>query len=116
MSPLPIAIIVPHAGLDVPPEMADNLALSEIDIFNEADIYTDFIFDYRDRVNHWLRFPYARVLIDVNRAERSDLAPRPGDGIIKDQTSYGVDLFKKGQEPGQKLKHQTHRPVLATME
>lgn len=106
MPSLPIAIIVPHAGLDIPPEMADYLALSEVDIFNEADIYTDFIFDYRDRVSHWLRFPYARVLIDVNRAERSDLAPRPGDGIIKNRTSYGVHLFKKGEEPDQKLKRQ----------
>ncbi len=75
MPTLPIAVIVPHAGLDIPPEMADRLALSEVDIFNEADIYTDFIFDYRDRVSHWLRFPYARVLIDVNRPDQADLLP-----------------------------------------
>ena len=106
MPPLPIAVIVPHAGLNIPPEMINSLALNEIDIFNEADIYTDFIFDYRDRVSHWLRFPYARVLIDVNRADQADLIPRPGDGIIKTQSSYGVQLFKKGREPDQNLKHQ----------
>lgn len=106
MPTLPIAVIVPHAGLDIPPEMADRLALSEVDIFNEADIYTDFIFDYRDRVSHWLRFPYARVLIDVNRPDQADLLPRPGDGIIKTQTSYGVHLFEKGHEPDHKLKRQ----------
>ena len=75
MPPLPIAVIVPHAGLNIPPEMINSLALSEINIFNEADIYTDFIFDYRDRVSHWLRFPYARVLIDINRADQDDLIP-----------------------------------------
>lgn len=104
MPPLPIAVIVPHAGLDIPPEMAGRLAINEVDIFNESDIYTDFIFDYRDRVSHWLRFPYARVLIDINRADQADLVPRPGDGIIKTQTSYGTHLFKKGKEPDENLK------------
>ena len=103
MNPLPIAILLPHAGLEIPPEMAKRLALSERDIFNEADIYTDYIFDYRDRVSHWLRFPYARVLIDTNRADQSDRIPRRGDGIIKTQTSYGVRVFEKGREPDQTL-------------
>lgn len=105
MNPLPIAIILPHAGLDIPPEMEDRLALSERDIFNEADIYTDLIFDYRDRVSHWLRFPYARVLIDTNRADHPDRIPRRGDGIIKTQTSYGAWVFAKGREPDKKLEH-----------
>jgi formiminoglutamase len=96
---LPIAIILPHASLDVPPEFEGRLALDEDAIFNEADVYTDLIFDFRDRVTHWLRFPYARALIDVNRPADPGMLKRVGDGIIKDVTSYGQTVFKPGHRP-----------------
>ncbi len=96
---LPIAIILPHAGLDVPPEFEGRLAIGEAQIFNEADIYTDLIFDFRDRVTHWVRFPYARALIDVNRPDDPGMLKRVGDGVIKDVTSYGQVIFKPGQHP-----------------
>ena len=96
---LPIAIILPHASLDAPPEFEGRLALSEADIFNEADVYTDLIFDFRDQVTHWLRFPYARALIDVNRPDDPAMLKRVGDGVIKDVTSYGRAVFKPGQRP-----------------
>ena len=96
---LPIAIILPHASLDVPPEFEGRLALDENQIFNEADVYTDLIFDFRDRVSHWLRFPYARALIDVNRPDDPGMLKRVGDGIIKHVTSYGQPVFRPGQRP-----------------
>ncbi len=96
---LPIAIILPHASLDTPPEFEGRLALDEDAIFNEADVYTDLIFDFRDRVTHWLRFPYARALIDVNRPADPGQLKRVGDGVIKDVTSYGQTVFKPGQRP-----------------
>ncbi len=99
LTKLPIAIIIPHAALDVPPEFEGRLALDEKHIFNEADVYTDLIFDFRDRVTHWLRFPYARTLIDVNRPDDPGMLKRVGDGIIKDVTSYGQTIFKPGQHP-----------------
>ena len=98
-SKLPIAIILPHASLDVPPELEGRLAIDEDDIFNEADVYTDLIFDFRDRVTHWLRFPYARALIDVNRPDDPAMLKRVGDGVVKDVTSYGRAVFKPGQRP-----------------
>ncbi len=96
---LPIAIILPHAGLAVPPEFEGRLAIGEDHIFNEADVYTDLIFDFRDRVRHWVRFPYARALIDVNRPDDPGQLKRIGDGVIKDVTSYGQTIFKPGQHP-----------------
>jgi N-formylglutamate amidohydrolase len=96
---LPIAIILPHAALDTPPEFQGRLAIDENQIFNEADVYTDLLFDFRDRVTHWLRFPYARALIDVNRPDDPGLLKRVGDGVIKDVTSYGRTVFKPGQRP-----------------
>ncbi len=100
--PLPLAILLPHAGLAAPPELRDHLALSETDIFNEADAYTDLIYDFRDRVTHWLRFPYARALLDVNRSNGNNHS-RPGDGIVKTQTSYGVRIYRPGCVPDHAL-------------
>lgn len=98
MSKLPMAIVLPHAGLQIPPELADRLALTPEQIFNEADAYVDLIYDFRDQVVHWVCFPYARAILDVNRLA-DPAVNRPGDGIVKWQTSYGDPVYKPGQEP-----------------
>lgn len=95
---LPIAILLPHSGMQIPPEVSGRIALSERDLFHEADIYTDLIYDYRDRVRHWLCFPYARAILDANRSNGHSHS-RPGDGIVKTQTSYGARVYKPGAEP-----------------
>ena len=77
---LPIAIIIPHGGLAVPPELIGRVALTPAQIFNEADAYVDEIFDYRERVHH-----------------------RLGDGAVKGQTSYGAPVFHDGQSPDMDL-------------
>jgi N-formylglutamate deformylase len=100
---LPIAIIVPHGGLAIPPELEGRVALTPEQIFNEADSYVDEIFDYRDRVLHWLNFPYARGILDVNRPDDASMHHRLGDGAVKFQSSYGVPVFHEGQEPDVEL-------------
>ncbi|MCO6452444.1 MAG: N-formylglutamate amidohydrolase [Caldilineales bacterium] len=92
-APLPIAILVPHSGLHVPPELKSTYRLTEDAIFNEADIYTELLYDFRGRVTHWLRFPLARAAIDVNRPN-DPRRTRPGDGVVKTQTSYGVACYQ----------------------
>jgi N-formylglutamate deformylase len=101
---LPVALIISHASLACPPEIADRVALTSEDIFNEADVYTDQIFDLGDAVAETLVFPYARCFVDVNRPNDTALVDHPGlwrsgDGIIKRQTSYGVPVFKPGMQP-----------------
>ncbi|MEM9950694.1 MAG: N-formylglutamate amidohydrolase [Chloroflexota bacterium] len=105
MTKLPIAIILPHASLEIPPELTDRIALTEEQIFNEADAYTDLIYDFRDRVVRWHRFPYARSIIDVNRASQTiQQMPIPiGDGIVKRVTSYGTDVYIADKEPNIEL-------------
>jgi N-formylglutamate deformylase len=96
---LPIAIIVPHGGLAIPPELEGRIALTPEQIFNEADAYVDEIFNYQDRVLHWLNFPYARGILDVNRPDDASLHHRLGDGAVKTISSYGVPIFYEHQEP-----------------
>jgi N-formylglutamate amidohydrolase len=102
---LPIAIIIPHAGLAIPPELQDRLALTPEQIFNEADIYIEQIFDFRDDVLHWVHFPFARAVVDVNRPENPALN-RPGDGIVKWQTSYGDATYAPEQIPDEALERE----------
>ena len=100
---LPIAIIIPHGGLAVPPELEGRIALTPEQIFNEADAYVDDIFDYKDRVLHWMNYPFARGILDVNRPDDATLHHRLGDGAVKLVSSYGVPVFHKGQEPDLEL-------------
>lgn len=95
---LPLAIIIPHAGLQIPPELSGRVALTTAQIFNEADVYADELYDFRGRVLHWVSFPYARALIDMNRLP-DKAVNRAGDGIVKRRTSYGAPVYHPGQEP-----------------
>ncbi len=103
---LPIAVIIPHGGLDIPPEIADRIALTPAQIFNDADAFTSDIYDYRDRVLHWQAFPIARALIDVNRMPGEHKTARIGDGMVKRQSSYGADVYKPDCEPDADLEQQ----------
>ena len=94
----PIAIVNPHSGLAVPPELEGRLALTERQIFNEADIFAEQIYDFADDVLYTEVFPIARAIIDVNRPNDPSRV-RPGDGIVKRQTSYGAPVFLPGAEP-----------------
>lgn len=103
---LPIAIVIPHGGLNIPSELTNRIALTKEQIFNEADVYTDLIYDYRDHVLHWHSFPYARAIIDVNRPSDSKLHFRSGDGVVKRITSYGATVFAPDKEPNAELEQQ----------
>lgn len=100
---LPIAIVIPHSSLATPPELLGRVKLTDEQIFNEADVYTDLIYDFRDRVAEWHVFPYARSIIDVNRPKEWVSIVKEGDGIVKHQTSYGTKLYAQGDEPDAEL-------------
>lgn len=93
-----MAILVPHAGLAVPPEVAGQVALAEAHIFNEADAYADLLFDFREEVAWWVAFPFARAVVDVNRPN-DPAQTRPGDGVVKWQTSYGTAVYHSSMRP-----------------
>ena len=100
---LPIAIISPHGGLAIPPELHGRVALNKEQIFNEADAYADELFDFRDHVLYFETFPYSRALLDVNRPADPALVHRPADGVVKRKTGYGDPVFYPGMEPDAEL-------------
>lgn len=90
-SALPILLTIPHAGLQVPPEVAGRLAIDATTIYNECDLWAEQLFDFSDRALATITSPVARVLVDVNRP--------PGDwdnfdGAIKTRTSYGDEIYQ----------------------
>ncbi|MCL4862093.1 MAG: N-formylglutamate amidohydrolase [Caldilineaceae bacterium] len=102
--PLPIVQSIPHAGLDAPTEMQDQLLVDATTIYNECDLWADQLYDfahadlqpwrlpgYAPGVLATVSAPIARVFVDANR-ERDDL-DNP-DGPIKTQTSYGELIYR----------------------
>ncbi|MBX3052164.1 MAG: N-formylglutamate amidohydrolase [Caldilineaceae bacterium] len=96
-SALPIIQSIPHGGLSVPPSVAARLAIDEVTIYNECDLWNDQIFDFshptlggRQGTLAAVTMPTARVLIDANRAPDSLDNP---DGAVKSQTSYGDPIY-----------------------
>ncbi len=93
---LPVVQSIPHGGLAVPQEVRDILAIDEVTIYNECDLWVEHLFDFAHpdlpgpdtlgRVN----MPIARVFIDANRPP--DDLDNP-DGPVKTQTSYGDPIY-----------------------
>ncbi len=87
---LPIIFSLPHGGLTVPEELQGRLAINDKDIFNECDLWIDDLFEFDGLAK--VSTPYARALIDVNRASTDLDNP---DGVVKTQTSYGRSIYKE---------------------
>lgn len=93
---LPFVLSIPHAGLDTPPELAGRTALDDVDIYNECDLWADRLFDFAaadsdgQGVLATVTTPFARALIDVNRAPDSLDDP---DGVVKSRSSYGKEVY-----------------------
>lgn len=100
---LPIAIVIPHTGLAIPPELEGRIALTDEQVFNEADAYTDMLYDFREQVAQWHVFPYARAILDVNRPREPHSQTQAGDDFVKHLTSYGATVYKEGHEPDASL-------------
>lgn len=96
-SRLPIVQSIPHAGLAVPPSVADRLAIDNVTLYNECDLWNDQIFDFAHPSLNGdssalavVDMPIARVLIDANRPPDSLDNP---DGAVKSHTSYGDPIY-----------------------
>ena len=102
--PLPVVQSIPHGGLSVPDEVAGRLAIHNVTIYNECDLWVDQLFDFDHPDLRALRpsgqtaatlgrvtLPIARVLIDGNRPPDSLDNP---DGVVKTQTSYGDPIYR----------------------
>jgi N-formylglutamate deformylase len=94
---LPILVIIPHGGCNVPEELSGYEALTRFDIFMQSDSCANDLFSFGDRVAATVDTDISRLFIDLDRPYTS---VRPDqDGVIKKSTRFGKPVFKDGHFP-----------------
>lgn len=92
MTRLPILVSVPHAGLDVPPEVEDRVVLGPREIARDGDEQAGEIYlPLKDHVHALVTTAIARAFVDVNRPP-DDLRP---DGVVKTETCWQVPIYRE---------------------
>ena len=114
MEKLPLLISVPHAGLEIPPEVEANNLLPLNEIVRDGDEGAVGIYGpLKSHVRHFITTNIARAFVDLNRAE-DDIRK---DGIVKTHTCWDVPIYK--QELTHDVIHQLithyHRPYHAQL-
>jgi len=98
MKKYPILILIPHGGFTVPEELAEYVALRDIDLFIEADTCANEIFALDEIANARLDTHISRLLIDLDRPYRV-LPPASANGVMKTETLQGKNIFKSDYFP-----------------
>lgn len=87
---LPLLLSVPHAGLNVPPEVTDDCLLTRQQIVEDSDKGAASIYwPLQSKVSGFISTDVARAIVDLNRAETD----RRRDGVIKTHTCWDVPVY-----------------------
>jgi formiminoglutamase len=88
---LPVLLSVPHAGWNIPPEVADICRLTEMDVHADGDAGADEIYyPLKNEVAVFVTTDVARAVVDLNRAP-DDFQ---NDGVIKTHTCWDVPVYR----------------------
>jgi formiminoglutamase len=89
---LPFLISVPHAGLQVPFEVASRCVLQQKDIIQDGDEGAAEIYlPLESKVAVLVTTDIARAIVDMNREETD----RRKDGIVKTHTCWDIPVYKE---------------------
>jgi len=91
---LPVLIIIPHGGKEVPDELTGNEILSPEDIFFESDAGANRIFYSPMTVAEPVSTVISKLFVDPDR-EFTALSPVTVDGVIKTRTSMNREVFRQ---------------------
>ena len=92
MTPLPLILSVPHAGLELPPEVAAVNLLTTEEIAQDGDEGAAEVFlPLAPLVEVLISTPVARAFVDMNRA-RDDIRT---DGVVKTHTCWEVPVYSR---------------------
>lgn len=105
---LPILLSVPHAGLRVPPEVAETCVLTPQQIVEDGDVGAAEIYALAAEVACFVTTDIARAIVDLNRAEDD----RRKDGVVKTHTCWDVPVYRSvpTEEVVQRLLVTYYRP------
>jgi formiminoglutamase len=102
MVKLPVLLSIPHGGEDIPEELVARTNLTQNDILEDGDTFTQDIYGFGENVSASIKTNIARAFIDLNRPS-NDRAPANPDGVIKILTTMGNLIYKEGQFPDNSL-------------
>ena len=109
MDKLPLLISVPHAGLRVPPEVADLNRLTQREVAEDGDLGAREIYGVLEaEVEYFVTTDIGRAFVDLNRAE-DDIRK---DGVVKTHTCWDVPIYAEPLTPAliETLLENYHRP------
>lgn len=92
MNRLPFLITVPHGGTRIPDFLADRIALTPKDVFDDIDACTREIYDLSELVMEWKDTDIARPVVDLNR-DPQNRPPQYTDGVVKSHTCMNVPVY-----------------------
>jgi len=110
---LPLLISVPHAGLEVPPEVRDACILTPEEIAADGDEGAAEIYAIEPDVTAFVTTHVARAFVDQNRSEDD----RRKDGVVKTHTCWDVPVYREplGADVVERLLARYHRPYHARL-
>jgi N-formylglutamate deformylase len=94
----PILILIPHGGYLVPEELSGYEAVSDFDLFMQADTCAIELFGFGPRVSATLDSPVSRLFVDLDRSCQ-DISPTRADGVVKAKTLFGRNTFSDDSFP-----------------
>lgn len=103
MNKLPFLISIPHGGTQIPKEVKNEICITNQDLFDDSDSFTQEIYNASEVVESVIKFDIARAFVDVSRAENM-LPPEFTDGVIKSATCYNKPIYKNGLISNQLIK------------
>lgn len=108
MRKLPLLLSVPHAGLQVPPEVTSRCRLTAKEIAADGDVGARQIYRLEPEVEAFVTTEIARAIVDQNRAEDD----RTKDGLVKTHTCWEVPVYREPlpEEIVRDLIERYHRP------
>lgn len=97
----PLLLSVPHAGTDLPPDIAAALVSEERGL-GDADWHMDHVYAFARSIGATIvRTSISRTVIDVNR-DPSGQSLYPGQSttsLVSEITFDGLPMYREGQEP-----------------
>jgi len=91
VSALPLLVSLPHAGLEVPPELEPYNALPLEEIVRDGDEGAAEIYAISEHVHRFVTTGVARAFVDQNRAPDD----RRKDGVVKTHTCWDVPVYRE---------------------
>jgi formiminoglutamase len=98
MSQLPVLLSIPHGGKMIPPILRERVCITDIDLHDDSDAFTQEIYNLNDKVMAVVQCEVARAFVDMNRAP-DDRPPANPDGVVKSMTCLRQPIYCDGWYP-----------------